>query len=83
MACPTGKRMYPTEVIAEEELLAAWATYRYRPGNGPVAVYRCGDCGAFHFTSKGPMNETLSRFLESGNFRTDQEGRWWSRKLKP
>src|SRR5690606_2000382 len=57
--CPTGKRAYLSEEIALEALIGAWVHYDRSRGDGPVAIYRCDDCGQYHLTSKGPMHETL------------------------
>jgi hypothetical protein len=74
--------MYPTDAIAEEALLAAWATYTYRTGDGPVAVYRCDDCGSYHLTSKGPMNQRLAQALASGDISRQKDSDAWMNKIK-
>ncbi|GHM99545.1 hypothetical protein WSM22_10350 [Cytophagales bacterium WSM2-2] len=79
--CPTGKRAYPTEILAEEALVDAHSQNQYS-GTGPVAVYRCDECGYFHFTSKGKMNERLAQLIASGKIKLQQQGADWERKLK-
>jgi len=74
--------MYPTESLAEEALVSAWIKYDYARGNGPVAIYRCEDCGTFHFTSKGKMNEKLSTLLAKGEIRKEKEADKWLNKIK-
>ena len=55
--------MYPTESIAEEALISAWITYQYTHGNGPIGVYLCEDCGSYHLTSKGTINNKLQEAI--------------------
>ncbi|MBS1505821.1 MAG: hypothetical protein JSS79_04155 [Bacteroidetes bacterium] len=79
--CSTGKRVYLTEALAEDALLDAHGRHQYA-GTGPVAFYRCDDCGYYHFTSKGPMNEKLAKLLASGKLKLQQEANHWEKKLK-
>lgn len=79
--CPTGKRVYLTESLAEEALIDAHGRHQYT-GTGPIAFYRCEDCGYYHFTSKGAMNEKLASFLASGKLKLHQEANHWEKKLK-
>lgn len=81
MSCATGKRQYGSEALAEDALLET----RARHGDekeGPVAVYRCEDCGQWHLTSKGAMNPRLADYIRSGKMKRDQEGEHWRRKLE-
>ncbi|MCU0418745.1 MAG: hypothetical protein MUC38_03735 [Cyclobacteriaceae bacterium] len=80
--CPTGKRTYATATLAEDALLEAHAEYAYAPGQGPIAIYLCEECGNYHFTSRAPMNERLKQALENGQLRTQQLARPWTRKWK-
>ena len=80
--CVTHKKMYPNESMAEEALVSAWIKYDYAPGNGPVGIYRCEECGAFHLTSKGKMNDKLSTLLASGEVQKEKEADKWLSKLK-
>jgi hypothetical protein len=81
-ACPTHKKIFDTEAMAEEALIAAWITYQMSPGKGPVSIYRCGDCGGYHLTSKGEMNKKLKEHLESGKISKSKEAEAWLFKLK-
>ena len=49
--------------------------FDYRQGHGPISVYQCDECGFFHLTSKGPMNETLKKSLSDGSIDSQKEGR--------
>ena len=80
--CITGKRVYPTEQIAEEVLIEAWTRYDYKRNEGPVAVYQCDDCGRYHLTSKGPMNEKLASALAEGKIKKQKEARRWEEKFR-
>jgi hypothetical protein len=80
--CVSGKRMYASQQVAEDVLVEAWTRFEYTANNGPVAVYQCDDCGQFHLTSKGPMNERLARALADGNIQRQKEADRWLNKLK-
>jgi hypothetical protein len=82
MKCPSGKRQYLTESVAEEALIEARIQFDYRQGNGPVAVYQCEDCGNYHLTSKGTMNVRLSQLLEEGKIQKQKQAQHWQRKWK-
>jgi hypothetical protein len=73
--------MYPSEAIAEEALLAAWTTYTYKQGDGPIAVYRCEDCGEYHLTSRGPINPRLAKSLENGEITRLKDSETWMSKF--
>ncbi len=79
--CSSGKRVYLTENLAEDALIDAHARNNYA-GTGPVAFYQCEDCGYYHFTSKGKMNEKLAQQLANGKIKLQQEANRWTNKLK-
>lgn len=64
--CPSGKVIYATQTLAEDALIDAWIRNNYTLGTGPVSIYQCEDCGNFHFTSKGTMNDRLKKEWDSG-----------------
>ena len=74
--------MYSSQEVAEDVLIEAWTRFDYSPGKGPVAVYQCEDCGHFHLTSKGTMNQRLSRALEEGRIQRQKEADRWMDKLR-
>jgi len=80
--CVSGKRVFQTHEDAVVALLAARTKFDYRQGHGPVAVYRCDDCGFFHLTSKGPMNETLKKSISDGSIDRKKEADDWEERLK-
>jgi hypothetical protein len=80
--CSSHKKMYPTESIAEEALIAARTAYDYRDKNGPVGIYHCDICASYHMTSKGPMNQRLAESIASGALKKDVEANIWLDKLK-
>jgi hypothetical protein len=80
--CVTGKRIYPTQEIAEEVLIQAWITYDYRNGRGPVAVYQCADCGQYHLTSTGEINPKLALYLKEGRIKVQKEANRWMERFK-
>lgn len=80
--CPSGKRLYLTQVLAEEALIEAHIQFDYRQGNGPIAVYQCEDCDAFHLTSKGTVNPRLAQLLADGKIQKQKEALKWQAKWK-
>jgi hypothetical protein len=81
-ACLTGKKTYPNQEVAEEALIEAQAHFDYGRASGPVAVYLCEDCGNFHLTSKGPMNEKLAASIKDGKLNTMKEANRWADKFR-
>lgn len=80
--CISGKRVYATQQIAEDVLIEAWTRYNYNGNTGPVSVYQCDDCGNYHLTSRGPMNERLAKALGEGKIRQEKEARRWEERFK-
>lgn len=80
--CVTQKKVYLTEELAEEALLGARTRFDYATGHGPVAFYRCEDCGYFHLTSKGPINATLDQHIKAGKIDREKQANEWLNKLK-
>jgi hypothetical protein len=80
--CVSNKIVYQSEQIAEDALIEARTRFDYSPQRGPVAVYRCEDCGYFHLTSKGAMNQKLSNYIKDGKLDLQKEADRWLNKLK-
>jgi hypothetical protein len=80
--CVSGKRVYLTEEIAEDVLIETRTKFDYVSNNGPVAVYRCDDCGYYHLTSKGKMNDKLADYLSSGKIQRQKDADEWLKKIK-
>lgn len=78
LKCSTHKKVYPSAEIAEDVLIETWIKFE----KGPVAVYKCDDCGYYHLTSQGIMNERLSKHLADGKIKRQKEADDWLRKLK-
>lgn len=74
--------MYFSKELAEEALIGAHTAYTYANGQGPIAVYQCEDCGEYHLTSRGPMNERLAQYIAEGKLKRDKEANQWLGKLK-
>jgi hypothetical protein len=81
MNCISQKKTYPTASQAEDALIDAQIRYDYTSGNGPVAIYKCVDCGQYHLTSKGPVNERLAKLIEQGKIKSQKEANRWIDKL--
>lgn len=80
--CITNKKVYSTLEMAEDALIDARVKFDFSHGSGPVTVYRCDDCGGYHLTSKGAMNEKLARYIAEGKLQRLQEANRWMRKIK-
>jgi hypothetical protein len=80
--CPSGKRVFSSQQIAEDVLIECWIKNDYAAGQAPVAVYQCDDCGNYHLTSGGAMNPKLSELLSDRTFKLKREAARWSEKFK-
>jgi hypothetical protein len=80
--CITGKRPYPTQAIAEDALIEAHMQYDYGKSTGPVGVYLCEECGKFHLTSQGVMNERLAQLIKEGKIKLAREAGKWADKFR-
>ena len=80
LTCSTKKKVYATREQAIQALLDSRVKFDFSPG--PVAVYQCDDCGYFHLTSKGPIDETLRKQLSEGKIALQKEADRWLNKLK-
>ena len=80
--CPTHKKIFFNHDQAVDALVEARIRYDYSSGNGPVSVYKCEECGHYHLTSKGPVDETLQKHLKDGNIDREKEANRWLHKLK-
>jgi hypothetical protein len=80
--CVSHKKIYESQEMAEDALIAARTKFDYRANSGPVAVYRCDDCGCFHLTSQGKTNDRLAKHLAEGKIDLQKEADRWLDKLK-
>jgi hypothetical protein len=80
--CSTGKKTYATETIAEDVLIELWTRFEYNENSAPLAVYKCDDCGLYHLTSRGPMNNKLAQYLSSNKAKLNKEANKWLDKFK-
>jgi len=74
--------MYPSTNIAEDALIEARTNFDYATNNGPVGIYLCEDCGYYHLTSQGRMNERLAQQLAEGKIQKQKEANHWLDKFK-
>ena len=79
--CVSNKKVYPSKELAEEALIEAHSQFEFK-GGGPIAVYQCEDCGYFHLTSKGQVNQKLAELLKDGKIQRSREANQWLRKIK-
>ncbi|MFZ6001452.1 MAG: hypothetical protein ACOYW3_13155 [Bacteroidota bacterium] len=80
--CGTGKKLYPSESIAEDALVEAHIQFNYGVGQGPVGVYQCDECGHYHLTSQGKINERLAGMMRDGSLARLKEASRWMDRLK-
>lgn len=80
--CVSNKKVYVTEAIAEQALIEAHTQFEYKRGSGPIAVYRCEDCGYYHLTSQGQVNSKLAALLREGKIQRQKEANQWLHRLK-
>lgn len=80
--CSAGKRGYQSYEKAVEALLAARTKFNYREGSGPVSVYHCDECGMYHLTSQGPINEQLKKSLSDGSIDRQKQADYWEQRFK-
>lgn len=80
--CVTNKKVYLTEELAEEALIGAHTKFYYARGQGPMAVYCCEDCGYYHLTSQGPINDKLQQQLSQGKIEQQKLADEWLDRLK-
>lgn len=80
-SCITHKKMYQSYELAVDALIDARTRYEYAHNNGPIAVYKCEECGYYHLTSQGKMNETLQQYLAEGKIELQKEANRWLDKL--
>lgn len=80
--CTSGKRAYAYAEIAEEALIEAHIQYEFGQAKKPVTFYLCEDCGYYHLTSQGIMNNRLATQLKEGKLDRLKEANRWSRMFK-
>lgn len=80
--CITGKKTFPSVAVAEDVLIETHTRFEFADHHGPVAVYKCDDCGYYHLTSQGPMNEKLKKGLADGSIGRQREANRWTDKFR-
>lgn len=79
MSCPTHKKCYPTEQIAEEALIQARIRF---DSNTASSVYQCEDCGEWHMSSKGELNAKLKQAIDSGELENEKKKLDWEERYR-
>lgn len=80
--CISGKKIFASQQLAEDVLIELWSKNEYAKGQAPIAVYKCDDCGNYHLTSQGEVNEKLRTALSSGKVKLQREANKWLDKFK-
>lgn len=80
--CSSGKNIYYTEQLALDALIDANVQFDFGNRTGPIAFYRCDDCGQFHLTSKGQMNDKLKQMMHDGILAKMKRAADWDKKFK-
>ncbi|HCZ36820.1 MAG TPA: hypothetical protein DHV26_12940 [Cytophagales bacterium] len=82
MPCVSNKRIYYSIAQAEDALISAYILFDYRKGTGPIAFYKCDDCGNYHLTSRGTMNARLAEAIANGTIQKQKTAASWHKKFK-
>ncbi len=82
MKCPSGKRSYETPEEAEEALIGTRINFHHENTSGPINIYKCEDCGEWHLTSRGTVNELLQSDEVLRKIKLERESREWERRLR-
>jgi hypothetical protein len=82
LKCVSNKKVYPSKEIAEDALIEAHMQFEYTRGSGPITVYQCEDCGHYHLTSQGSMNQKLEQLMKDGKIQRQKEANQWLKKIK-
>ena len=81
-SCITGKKSFASIEVAEDVLIETYTRFEFAPNQGPIAIYKCDDCGYYHLTSQGMMNEKLKKCLQDGSIARQKEANRWLDKFK-
>lgn len=82
MNCTTGKRIFYSKELAEEALIANHQRFHHREGQGPINVYECHECGNWHFTSKGDINDLLKDPAIKSEINQQRQAMDWEKRFK-
>ncbi len=77
MSCSSKKKSYYDPESAERALIEARIRFA---GNNAINVYQCLECGEWHLTSKGVMNERLSEMIQTGELNEEIKKYEWREK---
>ena len=80
--CSSGKRGFNAQTIAEEALIQHHIRNDYQQNEGPINVYVCDDCGQWHFTSKGEINDLLQDFEVIQRIKKERQAFFWERNFR-
>lgn len=80
--CSSNKKIYITESLAVDALIEANTQFQFGNHQGPIAVYLCEECGHFHLTSQGKINEQLEGLMKEGKLKKMREAAQWENKLR-
>ncbi|MFT4736416.1 MAG: hypothetical protein ACJAZM_001048 [Cyclobacteriaceae bacterium] len=83
MFCPISRKVaYDTEQIALEALFQHHIRQHHPTGRGPINIYLCDHCSAWHFTSKGEMHPEIKSEEGQRRIAKEREGTYWERRLR-
>ena len=80
--CVTGKRCFEAQSLAEEALIQNQIINNYRTNEGPKNVYLCGECGDWHFTSKGDPHPMFEDEVVKQRIKRERLANNWERSLR-
>ena len=76
--CPSKKIIYYSEQEAKEALIRIHVKYQ---NSATRTFYTCDQCGHFHLTSSGEIDDTLKQAQQAGRIDQLSESEYWTRKL--
>ena len=77
--CPSRKIIYYNEQEAKEGLIKLHVKYL---NSSTRTFYTCSQCGYFHLTSSGEIDDTLKQAQQTGRINQLSEADYWIRKLR-
>ncbi len=77
--CPSRKIIYYNEQEAKEALIKLHVKYQ---NSSTRTFYKCSQCGYFHLTSSGEIDDTLKQAQQTGRIDQLSEADYWIRKLR-
>lgn len=82
MTCVSNKRSFGDQQLALEALIQHHIRNELAHDQGPINVYQCNDCGAWHFTSKGKKADILNEKEVVEQIKKERRAYQWEQKFR-